>query len=86
MYLLPFALDFIFVLQLLPLYTCIVDFLCSSYKPYPISASTLLVGRQEGHPACKKTDRWGACVVICLERDGDYGPADATATHCLLLQ
>ena len=33
MYLLPFALDFIFVLQLLPLYTCIVDFLCSSYKP-----------------------------------------------------
>jgi len=50
---------------------------------------TLLVGRQEGHPACKKTEQWGAGVVICLKRDADlynYGPADATATHCLLLQ
>jgi len=28
----------------------------------------LLVGRQEGHPACKKQDWWGAGVVICLER------------------
>jgi len=28
----------------------------------------LLVGRQEGHPACKKTEWWGAGVVICLER------------------
>jgi len=26
------------------------------------SALTLLVGRQEGHPACKKTERWGAGV------------------------
>ena len=31
----------------------------------------LLVGRQEGHPACKKTERWGAGVVICLERGAD---------------
>jgi len=31
------------------------------------SALTLTVGRQEGHPACKKTERWGAGVVICLE-------------------
>ena len=30
------------------------------------SALTLLVGRQEGHPACKKTEWWGAGVVICL--------------------
>jgi len=30
-----------------------------------------LVGRQEGHPACKKTERWGAVVVICLERGAD---------------
>ena len=29
---------------------------------------TLLVGRHEGHPACKKTEWWGAGVVICLER------------------
>jgi len=30
-----------------------------------------LVGRQEGHPACKKTEWWGAGVVICLERGAD---------------
>jgi len=31
----------------------------------------LLVGRQEGHPACKKTEWWVASVVICLERGAD---------------
>ena len=35
------------------------------------SALTLLVGRQEGHPACKKTEWWVTGVVICLERDAD---------------
>ena len=35
----------------------------------------------------KKLEWWGAGVVIYLERGADaYGPADATATHCLLLQ
>jgi len=29
------------------------------------------VGRQEGHPARKKTERCGADVVICLERGAD---------------
>ena len=38
---------------------------------YAFSALTLLVGRQEGHPACKKLEWWGAGVVICLERDAD---------------
>ena len=33
----------------------------------------------------KKTEWWGTGVVICLER-GAAGPADVTATHCLLLQ
>ena len=28
------------------------------------SALTLLVGRQEGHPACKKTEWWDAGVVV----------------------
>jgi len=28
------------------------------------SALTLLVGRPEGHPACKKIEWWGAGVVI----------------------
>jgi len=53
---------------------------------FDFSALTLLVGRQEGHPpACKKMSgevlAWlsGArCRLAC-------GPADATATHCLLL-
>ena len=31
----------------------------------------LLVGRQEGHPACKKTEWWVAGVVICLKRGAD---------------
>ena len=35
------------------------------------SALTLLVGWQEGHPTCKKTEWWGAGVVICLERVAD---------------
>ena len=35
------------------------------------SALTLLVGQQEGHPACKKTEWWGARMVICLERVAD---------------
>jgi len=32
---------------------------------------TLLVGQQEGHPACKQLEWWGAGVFICLERDAD---------------
>ena len=35
------------------------------------SALTLLVGRQEGHPACKKQEWWGTDMVICLERGAD---------------
>ena len=38
---------------------------------FAFSALTLLVGRQEGHPACKKTEWWDAGVVICLERGAD---------------
>jgi len=35
------------------------------------STLTLLVGWQEGHPACKKLEWWGAGMVICLERGAD---------------
>jgi len=31
----------------------------------------LLVGRLEGHPACKKTEWWGAGLVVCLEQGAD---------------
>ena len=42
------------------------------------SALTLLVGRQEGHPACKKLSGGVAGMVICLERDADLHMAQLT--------
>ena len=39
-------------------------------KAFAFGALTLLVGWQEGHPACKK-QWWGAGVVVCLEQDAD---------------
>jgi len=54
---------------------------------YAFSALTLLVGRQEGHPACKKLSggvlAWYLSGARCRLA---FGPADATATHYLLLQ
>ena len=44
-------------------------YLCRPYMSTP--ALMLLVGRQEGHPACKKLEWWGAGVVISLEQDSD---------------
>jgi len=45
-------------------------FVNSLLFPCAFSALTLLVGRQEGHPACKK--QWcGTGVVVCLERGAD---------------
>ena len=44
---------------------------CASGVTRAFSALTLLVGRQEGHPACKKLEWWGTGMVICLERDAD---------------
>jgi len=38
---------------------------------HAFSALTLLVGWQEGHPACKKNEWWGAGMVICLEQVAD---------------
>jgi len=44
-----------------------------SVNGYKLAFSALmpLVGRQEGHSACKETEWWGAGVVICLERGAD---------------
>jgi len=56
-------------------------------KDSAFSALTLLVGRQEGHPACKKLS--GEVLVwlsVWSEVHTCICPADATATHCLLLQ
>jgi len=35
---------------------------------FAFSALTLLVWRQQGYPACKKLEWWGAGMVICLEQ------------------
>jgi len=45
--------------------------LCSRLFARAFSALTLLVGRQEGHLACKKLERWGVGMFICLERGAD---------------
>ena len=53
---------------------------------YIVSTLTLLVGWQEGHLACKKLSG-GVLAWLCGARCRlAYGPADATATHCLVLQ
>jgi len=48
---------------------------------------TLLVGWQEGHPACKKLSG-GVLTWLCVwvRCKFAYGPAYATATDYLLLQ
>jgi len=35
------------------------------------SALMLLVGQQEGHLVCKKTEWWGTGMVDCLEQGAD---------------
>jgi len=63
---------------------CMTVFSALNCFSYVFSAVTLLVGWQEGHLACKKLSGW---VLAWLSRCKlAYGPADATATHCLLLQ
>jgi len=57
----------------------------SLYCVFPFSVLTLLVGWQEGHPACKKTERWGAGVVICLERAADLHMPSWCHCHSLSL-
>jgi len=34
-----------------------------------------VVGQQEGHPACKKSEWWGVGLVICMERGADLHTA-----------
>jgi len=47
----------------------------------------LLVGQQERHPACKHwVEGWWRGYLSGATCRIAYGPADATATHCLLLQ
>jgi len=52
---------------------------------YAFSVLTLLVGRQEGHPACKKLSG-GVLAWLSVWSELQTCPANATATHCLFLQ
>jgi len=50
----------------------------------PFSALTLLVGQQEGRPACKKLSGGVlAWLFVWSEVQACICPANATATHCL---
>ena len=62
--------------------------ICVAFSALAFSALMLLVGRQEGPLACKKLSVGGlAWLFVCGVRCRlAYGPADATATHCLSLQ
>ena len=74
-----FSYVFLYVVVLSPSFTYSIQL--------AFSALTLLVGWHEGHPACKK--RVVGCSYGYLPGARCrlvYGPADATATHSLLLQ
>ena len=61
--------------RLLPLFT----FFCA------FSALTLLVGRQEGHPACKKLSGEVLAWLFCLERGADLHMPSWCHRHSLSL-
>jgi len=61
-----------FWVDLTPIQTNATDFSCVYCLLFvAFSALTLLVGRQEEHPACKKTEWSDADAVICLEQGAD---------------
>jgi len=47
---------------------------------FPFSALTLLVGRQEGHPTCKKLDVGLLVVMISLELCTPYSSSSPVVT------
>jgi len=55
------------------------------YVRYAFSALTLLVERQEGQLASKKTEWWGAGVVVCLERGPDLHMAQLMPLYSMAL-
>jgi len=59
---------------------------CNDHSALSFSALTLLVGRQEGHLACKKLSGGMLAWLSGMRCRLAYSPADATATYYLLLQ
>ena len=58
---------FIFIIYLVKLVKISLILFSLHLRFLAFSALTLMVGQQEGHPARKKTEWWGAGVVVCLE-------------------
>jgi len=58
----------------------------SAFSAIAFSALMLLVGQQKGHPACKKISGGLLAWLSGARCRFPYGPADTTATHCILLQ
>ena len=58
---------------------------CSFLSKIAFNALTLLIGRQEGHLVCKVVGYWRGYLSVARCRLA-YSPADATATHCRVLQ
>ena len=52
---------------------------------FPFSALTLLVGRQEGHPACKKLDVDLLVVMIRLELCTTYSSSSPVVTNTSII-
>ena len=67
-------------------HTLLLLLLPQYYNSFTFSALMLLVGRQEGHPACKKLRGGMLAWLSGMRCRLAYSPADATATHYLLLQ
>jgi len=75
------------VIYLLSLMAILFKYYLNKFNIIAFSALMLLVGWQEEQLACNKTEQWDAGVVICLGKmQTCICLADATATHCLLLQ
>jgi len=56
--------NMLLIIQLFFLLLCLIAFSAIAF-----SDLMLLVGWQEWHPACKKSEWWGAGMIICLRRD-----------------
>jgi len=69
-----------------PRFKCHIKHMPRNGIGFNFSALTLLVGQQEGHPACKKLSGGMLVWLSGMRCKLAYSPADATAIHYLLLQ
>ena len=75
----------LFIFALMPLFS-MLSFQSLSLQCLAFSALMLLVGRQEGHPTCKKLSRGMLAWLSGMRCRLAYCPVDTIANHYLLLQ